>query len=523
MYSVQLSESYFPKQEDFAVIDKTVGEILREAATAVPDTCGLVDVLPTGETGRRWTYQEMLDDSLALAHWLAARFNKGDRVAVWSPNSPEWVLFEFACGFAGLILVTVNPSYQPKELSYVLKQSGSVALFLVHEYRGNPMGEIAEKVAKDIPHLQELVYLDSILDRIKGEQAAPSLPDVSPGDPAQIQYTSGTTGFPKGALLHHKGMVNSAYHQQCILNMLDTQARIITMMPMFHCSGCGLAVLGSVLARSTNYIVSIFIPSAVNALVERESINMVFGVPTMLVALLEDYRQTPRDFSAMSHSGSGGAMVPPELVRRVIDTWECSFITVYGQTETSPLITMTRPLDSVETIATTIGQPMPQIEVAIKDTDTGAILPCGTQGEICTRGYLNMLGYHENPDATDATIDAEGWLHTGDLGTMDESGYLRITGRVKEMIIRGGENLFPAEIENCLLEHPAVAEIAVVGLPDDKWGEIVGAFIRLSTDTAISPEELSPLQGPYITAKNTVRMALCVRISADRIRQNTPF
>jgi fatty-acyl-CoA synthase len=364
------------------------------------------------------------------------------------------------------------------------------------------MAEIAEKVCETIDTVSDMVFLNDLIDRATAEGGVDTLPDVTPEDPAQIQYTSGTTGFPKGALLHHRGLVNSALHQQQIIGF-KKGTRAITMMPMFHCSGCGLAVLGAVQSLSTNIIVTTFIPAAVNRLAEEERVNLLFGVPTMLIALLEDFDRNPRDFSNLTHSGSGGSMVPPDLVRRIKSTWSCAFITVYGQTETSPLITMTRPNDTHEDIAGTIGQPMPQIEVAIRHPETGAIMPLDQQGEINTRGYLNMIGYNKNPEATAQTIDKDGWLRTGDLGTMDARGYVKITGRVKEMIIRGGENLFPAEIENCLLEHADVAEIAIVGLPDDKWGEVVGAFIRLNEGASADAVDLKAHCRAHISPQKT--------------------
>ena len=357
---------------------------------------------------------------------------------------------EFACALSGMVLVTVNPSYQVNELHYVLEQSQSSALYLIHEYRGNPMLEIAQKATKDLPNIKSIIDMDN-KDEFYGIDVAPvELPEVQPLDAAQIQYTSGTTGFPKGAVLHHLGLTNNA---RLCANRVDIGRDDVWLnfMPMFHTSGCALALLGCVQKRGKLILIKFFDPPKVNALTEQEKGTTFFGVPTMLIALLDSHEVSPVDYSSVKIAISGGSMVAPELVRRVKNTVNCRFSTVYGQTETSPVLTQTFPDDSEEDICNTVGQPLPNKDIAILDPQTSEVLP------------LNTIG---------------GWLHTGDLGSMDERGYVKITGRLKEMIIRGGENLFPAEIENTLLEHPAVAEVAVVGIPDPKWGEIVGCFLR---------------------------------------------
>lgn len=254
---------------------------------------------------------------------------------------------------------------------------------------------------------------------------------------------------------------------------------MVCVLPMFHTSGCVGGALGALTSGSALILPPAFDPASVLDIIERERITSFVGVPTMLVAILEAQAARPRDVSSLRLLASGGSMVPPELIRRIKETFASDFATVYGQTESSPLLTTTYPDDAPEDGSETIGQALPHTELSIRDPQSNAVAPIGAVGEICARGYAVMLGYNDDPDATAAAIDADGWLHTGDLGTMDARGYLRITGRVKEMIIRGGENLFPAEIENALLEHPDVLEIAVVGIPDDKWGEVVACFLRL--------------------------------------------
>ena len=312
---------------------------------------------------------------------------------------------------------------------------------------------------------------------------------MEPGDAAQIQYTSGTTGFPKGAVLTHRGLVNNArfFAKRAHAEQGSTW---INFMPMFHTSGCGMISLGCLQAACKMLLVKFFDPGAVIRLIENEKVTGLLGVPTMLVALLESLEHNPSDISSVDMVVSGGSMVAPELVRGVRQAFGCDFETVYGQTETSPVVTQHHHDDSLDDICNTIGQPLPQTSISIRSVEENKVVPFDTVGEICVRGYCNMIGYHANEAATTEAMDGEGWLHTGDLGAMDMRGYFRITGRVKEMIIRGGENLFPAEIENVLLEHAAVAEAAVVGLPDERWGEIVACFFRSEAHHEIDPQEL---------------------------------
>ena len=485
MYELSLTESFVPAQADAAVLDTTVGSCLRSAADAWSDAEALVEITMDGSSGRRWTYQQLLDDSLRLAEALTTRFAKGDRICVWAPNIPEWVLVEYACGFAGIVLVTANPAYQVAELRYVLEQSEAAALFLVSEYRGNPMQAIAAEAADGIDGLREVTDLRDAEALYAHDGPVGPLPEVAPDDAAQIQYTSGTTGFPKGAVLHHQGLTNNArfYAARQRAQQDDVWAGI---MPLFHTAGCAMAVLGAVQNGLKLLLVPVFDPVAILKLVEREGMNALLGVPTMLVALVAAQKEMQIDTTPIRVAGSGGSMVAPDLVRVVKETFGCEFVTVYGQTESSPLITMHYRTDTIEDVCSSVGQPMPQTEVSIRSMDDNSVVPVDTQGEICVRGYTVMHGYNNNDEATSAAIDDGGWLHTGDLGAMDARGYVRVTGRVKEMIIRGGENLFPAEIENVLLDHPDVAEVAVVGLPDDKWGEVVACFVRSEAEVDVA-------------------------------------
>lgn len=478
MYKVTLTESYFPAQQDAVVLPITVGGGLRAQALETPHAPALIESDGYGRLARRWTYSELLTDAERLARALLSRYRPGERIAVWAPNIPEWVLIEYATALVGLVLVTVNPAYRARELKFVLEQSRSSGLFLVSEFRGNPMAHTAADVVAELPGVREIVDVRDSAALFAGGDGDADLPDVQPDDAVQIQYTSGTTGFPKGAVLHHRGIMNNVRFMETRLGRARGETAVC-VLPMFHTSGCVAGVLGTLINGGALILPPAFDPGVLLDLVEREKITFVTGVPTMLVAMLEAQAARPRDVASIRSIGSGGSMVPPDLIRRIRETFQCRFLTVYGQTETSPLLTSTFLADTIEDGSETIGQALPQTELAIRDPATNAVVPIGVVGEICARGYALMLGYNDNPEANAATIDTDGWLHTGDLGTMDARGYLRITGRVKEMIIRGGENLFPAEIENAMLEHPDIAEIAVVGIPDDMWGEVVACFLRL--------------------------------------------
>ncbi len=475
MIEAPLSESCVAADESSPVLETTVASILRDAAARAPDNVALVEGTPGG--GRRWTYAELLRDAETIAGALTARFEKGERVAVWAPNIPEWVLLEYGAALAGVVLVTVNPSFQAKELEYVLGQSRSSGIFYTPAFRGNPMHEHLQQVVGDLPELREIVSLDEFDAFLASADDDAELPEVQPGDPAQIQYTSGTTGFPKGAYLHHRGITNNARFFAERLR-IDPRSVYINPFPLFHTAGCVLAVLGSCQAHAKLVNLVQFEPGLMLELAESERATHLLGVPTVLIALMEHPSFSEVDLSTVRTVCSGGATVPADLVRRIETTLGVDLSIIYGQTETSPGVTLMRLDDSNEDKASTLGPVLPQTEIKVIDPETGKTQPIGIEGELCVRGYLVMLGYFEMPEMTAETIDDDGWLCTGDLVSMDERGYTTITGRLKDMIIRGGENIYPREIEELLFEHPKVADAVVVGLPDAKWGEVVGAFVR---------------------------------------------
>jgi len=453
----------------------TVGSRLREIAHEVHDRVALVEGLPTPER-RQWTYAELLADAERCARWLLQHFEPGEHVAVWAHNLPEWVVLEYGAALAGLTLVTVNPSLQPAEVKYILEQSRSAGMFLVPEVRGNPLTAHIEAIRGELPELRHVFRLDQLDELIAGAPDV-TLPTVDADDPAQIQYTSGTTGFPKGVMLRHCSIVNNARLWVDRVGIPDGVGMLLPM-PLFHTGGCVMGVLGALDRRAKLVLMPMFEPSVFLELIELERPWYSGGVPTMLIAAMEHPDASRRDLSSWKSAVSGGAQVPEALVRRVEDSLGVDFTIIYGQTECSPVLTNGLPSDTPEDKGLTVGKPLPHTEIRIVDPASLETVPIGTSGELWARGYFTMLGYFDMPEATAKTLTADGWVRTGDLAIMDERGYCRIVGRLKDMIIRGGENLFPAEIEEVLYRHPSVAEAVVVGLPDDRWGEVVGAFIR---------------------------------------------
>jgi fatty-acyl-CoA synthase len=412
------------------------------------------------------------------------------------------VLVEFGAAMAGVILVTVNPSYQKEELAYVLNQSRSAGILVVPEFRGNRMIDSVNEVRADCPELREVIRFDEWEDFLASAPENQLLPEVQPMDPTMIQYTSGTTGFPKGALLHHKGLVNNGAHTLARMGMSDGDV-FVTTMPLFHTGGCVICVMGCVANRATQVVVEAFEPGLVLELIESYRANSMVGVPTMLVAMMEHPTFVDRDLSSVRGLSSGGSTVPAALVERFEKELGAKFTIVFGQTECSPVASMTRPDDSIDDKANTLGGPMPHVEVKIIDPETGETLPCNANGEYCTRGYHIMHGYFEMEEATQNTIDSDGWLHTGDLCSMDERGYCKVEGRLKDMIIRGGENIYPRELEELLFQHPAVGEVAVVGLPDDRYGEVVGAFLRAAPGETPDREALFAYLREHLSPQKT--------------------
>ena len=486
-----------------AIRNITLGDLLREAAETVPDRIALISGNKNPVLRRSWTYRELYLQSYLASRVLAQKFESGQRVAVFAPNSPEWVMLEFACAMAGVIMVTINPAYRAQEVTYVLTQSRSSGVFLVPEYRGNRLLDTIQNVRNNCPDLREIIRLDQWSEFLAMNNGT-YLPerDVSPEDPVMIQYTSGTTGFPKGALLHHKGLVNNAAHT---LDRMQAKDGLVwlSFMPLFHTGGCVVCVLGAVAFRATQVLMERFEAGLALELIEQYAVNAFNAVPTMLNAMLEHPDYANRDLSSLDVLTSGGATVPMELVKVIEKEWGANVTIIFGQTECSPVASMTRPDDSREDKTTTLGRPMPNTEAKIIDPKTGRTVACGVLGEFCTRGYHVMHRYFEMIDATATAIDDEGWLHTGDLCSMDERGFSKIEGRLKDMIIRGGENIFPRELEELLFRHPTVGDVAIVGLPDDYLGEKVAAFLRPAPGQKMDRETLFAYLREHLSAHKT--------------------
>ncbi|MFJ4188574.1 AMP-binding protein [Kitasatospora sp. NPDC089509] len=477
--------SYASGTADVPLLGDTIGENLDRAVRAFPDRDALVD----RPTGRRWTYAQLAADVDALAlGLLELGIAKGDRVGIWAPNCAEWTLTQYATAKLGAILVTVNPAYRAHELEYVLNQAGIRLLVAAERFKTSDYAGMIDEVRPHCPELERVLLLgspawDAVLTA--GRAVDPALlaarqGELAPDDPINIQYTSGTTGFPKGATLSHHNILNNGYFVGELLHYTE-QDRICVPVPFYHCFGM---VMGNLAATSHGACVVIpapaFDPGATLAAVAAERCTSLYGVPTMFIAELADPDFDRYDLTSLRTGIMAGSPCPTEVMKEVIERMGMAEVSIcYGMTETSPVSTQTRTDDPVERRVSTVGRVGPHLEVKVVDPATGRTVPRGEPGELCTRGYSVMLGYWEEPERTAEAVDAARWMHTGDLAVMDEDGYLAITGRIKDMVIRGGENLYPREIEEFLHTHPDVLDVQVIGVPDRKYGEELMAWIRM--------------------------------------------
>ncbi|HEX4110247.1 MAG TPA: AMP-binding protein [Solirubrobacteraceae bacterium] len=486
-----LTESYWPADPSEPLLEITLAQLLRNGARDAPDRIALVDGVPDRAARRRWSYSQLLDEAEGVARALRARLAPGASVAVYASNRAEWTLLQHGASLAGMLLVPLNPAYKASEVEVILRSSRAAAIFHDLEFRGNDLDAIVADMLGKVEHLQEAHPLAELRRFIDSGPRDGGLPDVAPEQLLQIQYTSGTTGVPKGALLHHKGVVNTSRYVALRAGFPEGGVWI-NAMPMFHIAGSAVTSIGCLAQQGTYVMAPGFTPDSTLELIESERGNASLLVPTMVLAILDHPDFARRDLSSMTTVLSGAAAVPAALVERTRRELGCGFTILFGQTEINGVVSQTRLDDSVLDQAETLGQPLPNVEVKIADPATGAVLPIGEAGEIMVRGYQNMQGYHGMPDATATAIERDGWLHTGDLATMDDRGFLRIAGRLKDMIIRGGMNLFPREIEDVIFDHPRVAQVSVLGIPDEKWGELVGAVvIATDPDDPPSPDELN--------------------------------
>ena len=507
------------------LVDTVVGQVLDQAAAEAPHREAVVVSDGPPEDHLRWGYLELKERADRLAGGLIALgVEPGDRVAVWAPNVAPWLVAEFAIAKVGAVLVTVNPTYRAHEAGFLLEDAEVSCCLLVPEFRSTDLVSELETIRPRLPRLRHVVTLTGdapgttgglSLEQVMvaGDRAvsAADLAErsarVPPGDVAQIQYTSGTTGKPKGAMLSHRSIVNNAR-----LTMQRWQVtpedRWCNPMPFFHTTGCVMMGIGIVLARATHCPVVRFDAATVLDIVERERCTLVETVPTMLVSLLERQAAQPRDLTGLRVVGTSGAPVPSTIVERVSVEWGARVLVLYGLTEASPTITCLAPDDPPERAASSVGRPLPCTEVRIVEAGTERVLGLDEPGELQVRGYLTMLGYLNQPGATGAVLDDDGWLSTGDIATLSADGYVSIVGRLKDVIIRGGENLYPAEIEDEIRRHPAVLETCVVGVPDSFFGEEACAVVRLRPGTQLTRVELKAFMSDRVTHQKIPRYLL---------------
>lgn len=479
-----------------ALLEETIGTNLEATVAQFPDKEALVVVHQS--IRQTWTEFNATVDEVAKG-LMGIGIEKGDRVGMWSPNFAEWVYTQYATAKIGAIQVNINPAYRTSELRYALEQSGCRLLVTRTEYLTSNYKDTVEEVAPELPALEKVIYFDTddwteLLAQglpVSDEELRNRAASLSASDPINIQYTSGTTGSPKGATLSHHSILNNALFvgEACAYTEED---RVCIPVPFYHCFGMVLGNLACSVFGATMVVPSAsFDPGAVLNALQDERCTSLYGVPTMFVAELGHTDLASFDLSRLRTGIMAGSPCPTEVMRSVIDDMNMDQVTIaYGMTETSPVSTQTSTTDSVHHRVTTVGRVMPHIESKIVNPTTGETLPRGERGEYCTRGYHVMLGYWNDPDQTVGAVDTEGWMHSGDLATMDDDGYVNIVGRIKDMIIRGGENIYPREIEEFLYTHPAVADAQVIGVPDAKYGEVLMAWVQLTSGEELTEDEL---------------------------------
>jgi len=464
--------------------DSTVASILADAAAASPGREALVEGVASGR--RRWTYADLLEEASSVAGSLAARFDVGERLAVYAPSLPEVLILSYGAAMAGLVYVPLNPVLRAREVHHILSTSGAAGVFVSESFRGNEPRAVVESLRPSLPSLREVVRFEEWATFVASGPSTCARPGPAPDDVAQIVFTSGTTGIPKGARLTHKGMTNAARFGGERFGLRPGD-RYVQNMPLFHVGGQEVSFCLCQM-QVANISVPVFDPGLVLRLITEERATHIVAVPTMLVAMIDHPEFASSDMSTLRAISSGGAVVPPELIRHIEAMLAARITVVFGQTESCGYISQTELDDDPEVKAVSLGHPLEQIEARVVGPDSGEVVPTGTVGELQIRGFNVMQGYHDMPEATAETIIDGGWLRTGDLVTMDERGYMQIAGRLKEMIVSGGMNIFPLEIEAVLGEHPDVAQVAVLGVADRHWGELVVGVLRPRSGTVDADE-----------------------------------
>ncbi|WP_372729065.1 AMP-binding protein [Nocardioides sp.] len=486
-------ESYASGELDLPLLDETIGANFERTVAAHPDREALVEVA----TGRRWTWTELDRDVDALARGLlAAGLEVGDRVGIWAPNCAEWTLVQFATAKIGVVLVNVNPSYRTHEFAYAVNQSGLRLLLAASSFRTSNYRDMVEEVvaaADSSFPLERTVYVDTEDwaalvtggEGLQDDAVAERMAGLTPDDPINIQYTSGTTGYPKGATLSHRNILNNGYFTTELID-LTHEDRLCIPVPFYHCFGMVMGNLGCTSHGATMVIPAPgFDPETTLRTIETERCTALYGVPTMFIAMQNHPSFAEHDLSTLRTGIMAGSICPVEVMKRCVNEMNMTEVAIaYGMTETSPVSCQTRTDDDLERRTATIGRVHPHVEIKVVDPVTGRTVERGETGEFCTRGYSVMLGYWQDEEKTAETIDADGWMHTGDLAVMREDGYCTIVGRIKDMVIRGGENIYPREVEEFLHTHPDVEDVQVIGVPDEKYGEELCAWVRMREGAA---------------------------------------
>ncbi|MHC1561174.1 AMP-binding protein [Actinomycetospora sp. C-140] len=475
--------SYTSGTSDIPLLGDTIGDNLDRTAGARPDAEALVD----RARGERYTWAQFVAEVDALALGLLdLGVAVGDRVGIWAPNCAPWTLLQYATAKIGAILVNINPAYRTHELAFVLDQAGISLLVAASSFKSSDYVAMIDEVRAERAALERVVIIDSdewaALFHREGDVARVRevSAGLSPDDPINIQYTSGTTGFPKGATLSHHNILNNGFFVGQLIGYSDAD-RVCIPVPFYHCFGMVMGNLGCTSSGATMVIPAPgFDPTATLEAVAAERCTSLYGVPTMFIAELGLENFESYDLGSLRTGIMAGSPCPIEVMKQVVERMGMSEVAIsYGMTETSPVSTQTRVDDSLDRRVSTVGRTMPHLESKIVDPETGLTVPRGTPGELCTRGYSVMLGYWEQPDKTAEVIDRARWMHTGDLGVMDDEGYINITGRIKDMVIRGGENVYPREIEEFLYTHPDIVDAQVIGVPDERYGEELMAWVRM--------------------------------------------
>ncbi|MEO5708218.1 MAG: AMP-binding protein [Nocardioidaceae bacterium] len=531
-------ESYAAGETEPPLLEETIGANLERVVAEHGEREALVEVA----SGRRWTYTELDADVNALARGLmAAGVEKGDRVGIWAPNCAEWTLVQYAGAKIGAIIVNVNPAYRTHELAYALNQSGLKLLVSAEAFKTSDYRAMVEEVAAlEALAMERVVYIgtpdwDALVaggDEVPVEALRDRMAGLEPGDPINIQYTSGTTGYPKGATLSHRNILNNGFFVTETINFTERD-RLAIPVPFYHCFGMVMGNLGCTTHGAAMIIPAPgFDPSVTLKAVQDEKCTGVYGVPTMFIAMQNAPDFADYDLSTLRTGIMAGSICPVEVMRRCVADMHMAEVSIaYGMTETSPVSTQTRSDDDLDRRTSTIGRVHPHVEIKVVDPATGETVERGETGELCTRGYSVMIGYWDEEEKTAEAIDGEGWMHTGDLAVMREDGYANIVGRIKDMVIRGGENVYPREIEEFLYTHPDIEDVQVIGVPDQKYGEELCAWVKMRSGAtpldaeavkAFATGKLSHYKIPrYVMVVDEFPMTVTGKIRKVQMREET--